>query len=143
MQVKPAPNQAVFSNTRWAFDTQLPAPRVSFNSPIIVQRHVHSFLLSRFLIEALKGSGQEKTRLNCGLFFLGDIPLVERYAGRSMGISTHQSPDISRGLDQLLRHSIYEGTDLNRICDIAAESINRANLAAGMVEPRKGGRRGS
>lgn len=116
-------DQAVFSNTRWAFDTQLPAPRVSLDSPIIVQRHVHSLLLSRFLAEALKGSGQEKTRLSCGLFFLGDSPLFERYTAWCRGVSSLQSPDISRGLDQLLRHSIYEGTDLNRICDIAADSM--------------------
>lgn len=116
-------DQAVFSNTRWAFDTQLPAPRVSLDSPIIVQRHVHSLLLSRFLFEALKGSGQEKTRLTCGLFFLGDSPLIDRYTAWCRGVSAKQSPDISRGLQLLLRHSVYEGTDLNRICDIAAESM--------------------
>ncbi|MBI3149946.1 MAG: DEAD/DEAH box helicase [Betaproteobacteria bacterium] len=117
-------DQAVFSNTRWAFDTQLPAPRVSLDSPIIVQRHVHSFLLSRFLAEALRGSGQEKTRLNCGLFFLGDSPLVDLYTAWCKGLSANQSPDISRGLKQLLRHSIYEGTEFSRICDIAAESMD-------------------
>ncbi|MDI6749483.1 MAG: DEAD/DEAH box helicase [Rhodocyclaceae bacterium] len=116
-------DQAVFRNTRWAFDTQLPVPRVSLDSPIIVQRHVHSLLLSRFLFEALKGSGQEKARLTCGLFFLGDSPLIDRYTAWCRGLSAKQSPDISRGLQQLLRHSVYEGTDLNRICDIAAESM--------------------
>jgi len=116
-------DQAVFSNTRWAFDTQLPSPRVSLDSPIIVQRHVHSLLLSRFLFEALKGSGQEKMRLTCGLFFLGDCPLIDRYTAWCRGVSAKKSPDISRGLQQLLRHSVYEGIDLNRICDIAAESM--------------------
>lgn len=118
-------DQAVFSNTRWAFDTQLPAPRVSLDSPIIVQRHVHSFLLSRFLTEALKGSSQEKTRLNCGLFFLGDSPIVDLYTAWCRGLSANQPPDISRGLKQLLRHSVYEGTELSRICDIAAESMDK------------------
>lgn len=114
-------DQAVFSNTRWAFDTQLPAPRVSLDSPIIVQRHVHSLLLSRFLAEMLKG--EEKTRLTCGFFFLGESPLVDRYISWCRGMSAKHSPDILRGLNQLLRHSIYEGNDLNRVCDIAAESM--------------------
>lgn len=117
-------DQAVYSNTRWAFDTQLPAPRVSLDSPIIVQRHVHSLLLSQFLAEALTGSGQEKTRLTSGLFFLGDSPLVDRYTAWCKGVSSNQSPEITRGLKQLLRHSVYEGTDLNRICDLAAEAMD-------------------
>ncbi len=116
-------DQAVFSNTRWAFDTQLPAPRVSLDSPIIVQRHAHSLLLSRFLFGALKGSGQEGTRLMCGPFFIGDNPLIDSYTAWCRGVSAKQSPDISRGLQQLFRHSVYEGADLNRICDIAAERM--------------------
>jgi hypothetical protein len=38
-------------------------------------------------------------------------------------VSAKQSPEISRGLKQLVRHSVHEGTDLNRICDIAAEAM--------------------
>src|SRR5690606_11489045 len=52
-------DQAVFNNSRWAFDTQLPAPRVSLDSAVIVQRHINSFLLARFLSESLVASGQE------------------------------------------------------------------------------------
>lgn len=118
-------DQAVFSDTRWAFDSQLPAPRVSLDSPIIVQRHVHSLLLSQFLADVLKGNGQEKTRLTCGFFFLGDKPLIDRFTAWCRSVSSDQSPQIVRGLNQLLRHSIHEGTDLNRVCDIAAESIEK------------------
>jgi DEAD/DEAH box helicase domain-containing protein len=42
-------DQHVFLNTKWAFDTQLVAPVVSLNSPVIVQRHVNSMILARYL----------------------------------------------------------------------------------------------
>lgn len=116
-------DQAVFSNTRWAFDIQLPVPRVSLDSPIIVQRHVQSLLLSRFLYEALKGSGHEKTRLTCGSFFLGDEPLDKRYMAWCKG-GMDKRPDIARDLRLLLRHTVYEGADLDRLCDIATERID-------------------
>src|SRR5574338_287528 len=117
-------DQAVFANSRWAFDTALPAPRVSLDSPIIVQRHVHSLLLSRFLAEALLGSGQEQTRLTCRSFFLGDNPLSERFAAWCRGFSSDESPALTAGLRQLLKHTVYEGNDLNRILDGAAQSID-------------------
>ncbi|WP_312284145.1 helicase C-terminal domain-containing protein, partial [Candidatus Igneacidithiobacillus taiwanensis] len=121
-------DQAVFANTRWAFDTSLPAPRVSLDSPIIVNRHVHSLLLSRFLTEVLQSSGEEITRMSCGLFFLGDNPLVDRFTAWCRGLSLRTSPDLSRGLTQLLRHSIYEGFDLIRLCDKAAMEIQEIAL---------------
>lgn len=54
-------DQAVFSNSRWAFDTALPAPKVSLDSAIIVQRHINSFMLSRFLQSVLLSSGVSST----------------------------------------------------------------------------------
>lgn len=117
-------DQAVFSNSRWAFDTPLPAPRVSLDSPIIVQRHVHSLLLSRFLMEALSGSGQEQIRLTCGHFFLGGNSLVDRFSAWCRGLSTNPSQVLTKGLRQLLRHSVYEGNDLNRVIEAAANVMD-------------------
>lgn len=117
-------DQAVFANTRWAFDSALPAPRVSLDSPIIVQRHVHSLLLSRFLAEALMGSGQEQTKLTCGLFFLGENALADRFAAWCRGFSPEHSQGLTGGLRQLLRHSVYDGNDLNGVMDAAAQAID-------------------
>lgn len=141
-------DQAVFSNSRWAFDTPLPAPRVSLDSPIIVQRHVHSLLLSHFLADALMGSGQEQTKLTCGLFFLGENTLADRFAAWCRAFSSDRSQVLAGGLRQLLRHSAYDGSDLNRVMDAAAEAIDElaqgwrmewANLEKEAEEVRRAG----
>lgn len=117
-------DQSVFVNTRWAFDTALPAPRVSLDSPVIVQRHVHSLLLSRFLADTAHGAGQEQTRLTCGFFFLGKPPLSERFAAWCRGFSPKKAQELANGLRQILRHSIFEGQNLNRVTDQAAVEMD-------------------
>ncbi|HMU88417.1 MAG TPA: helicase-related protein, partial [Agitococcus sp.] len=42
-------DQFVFNNPLWPFMTPMSAPRVSLNSELLVQRHIHSYLLSLFL----------------------------------------------------------------------------------------------
>ncbi|MBF4343588.1 hypothetical protein EAY39_23170 [Vibrio anguillarum] len=41
----------VFNNPKWPFTTVISAPHVAFSSEKLVQRHVNSFLMGRFLIE--------------------------------------------------------------------------------------------
>lgn len=62
-------DQSVFAKSDWPFTTPLPAPEISLNSPVIVQRHVNSLVLSHFLHQESKGSGQDLIKLNCGWFF--------------------------------------------------------------------------
>lgn len=116
-------DQAVFSDSRWAFDTQLPVPRVSLDSPIIVQRHVQSLLLSRFLAETLPGSGQEQTKLTSGLFFQGDNSPALRYVEWCRGFAQDDMPELAQGLRQLLRHSIHQGRELSRLIEAAAFAL--------------------
>lgn len=116
-------DQAVFANTRWAFDTPLPAPRVSLDSPIIVERHLQSLLLARFLAEVLEAAGGEITRLSCGAFFLGDPPLVERFAAWCRRFTPQSAPHLAQGVAQLLRHTALAGSDLRALCDRAAQRI--------------------
>ena len=113
-------DQAVFGNSRWAFDTSLPAPRVSLDSTVIVQRHIHSLLLSRFLAEMLLGTDQEQTKLTCGFFFLGEDAMSSRFAAWCRGFSENESPVIASGLRQISRNSSYDGQSLNRAMDQAA-----------------------
>jgi len=115
-------DQAIFANTRWPFDTPLPAPSVSLNSRILVQRHVHSLLLARFLASRL--AGQEQDRLTCGLFFLGDPPLAQHYADWCRSYSERQDAELARGLRQLLRYSLHEGVDLQRLLGVAAKEMD-------------------
>lgn len=122
---KPNPHdQAVFGNSRWAFDTALPAPRVSLDSPIIVQRHIQSLLLSRFLALHLAGTGQEQTRLTCGAFFLELEPLADRFADWCRAFDPETQPDLRKAIAQLLRHSVFEAADPRRVTNSAADSID-------------------
>jgi hypothetical protein len=117
-------DQSVFGNSRWAFDTPLPVPRVSLDSPVIVQRHVHSLLLSRFLAENLAGQDQEQTKLTAGLFLLGESPLAERYAVWCRHATEQRDRKLVAGLKQLICHSVFEGMDLNHLLDQAAVELD-------------------
>ncbi|WP_434617158.1 DEAD/DEAH box helicase [Azospirillum sp. B2RO_4] len=56
----------VFHQPTWAFDKDIPAPRISLNSPVIVQRHVNALLLGAFLKE--NPGGSDLARLTCRSF---------------------------------------------------------------------------
>uniref|UniRef100_UPI003F58D7B9 hypothetical protein n=1 Tax=Vibrio cholerae TaxID=666 RepID=UPI003F58D7B9 len=68
----------IFSNTRWAFDTQIKVPNVSLSSEYIVRRHVNSLLLSTFLNKVV--SSENNLKLNCGTFFKAGHELTASYA---------------------------------------------------------------
>lgn len=141
-------DQAVFANSRWAFDTPLPAPQVSLDSPIIAQRHVRSLLLSRFLAEALEGSGQDQLKLTCGTFFNGERTLADRYAAWCRAFSAVRSEHLAQGLRQLVRGTVFEGNDLSGVAELAAQTMDDvarewrmelASLEREAAEVRRGG----
>jgi len=114
-------DQSVFNDSRWAFDTALPAPRVSLDSRIIVQRHVNSLLLSRFLLSKLRNS--EQTKLTCGLFFLNERSLAAAFSAWCRSFVEGRD-ELTVGLLQLVKHSTYEGQNLNRLTDDAADLMD-------------------
>lgn len=61
-------DQYVFKQPKWAFETVIPAPHVTFNSKRLVQRHVNSLLFSLFLRD-LGQTDTEKTRLTLQWFY--------------------------------------------------------------------------
>lgn len=141
-------DQAVFSDSRWAFTTPLPAPQVSLDSPIIVQRHVRSLLLACFLARALKDSGQDQMKLACGAFFGGEHPLADQFSAWCQGFSEARDESLAKGLRQLLRSSVFEGCDLHGVLDLAAQAMDdlatdwrseSAALERETEELRKGG----
>jgi len=117
-------DQSVFVDTRWPFAAPLPAPRVSLDSAVIVQRHAQSLLLSHYLAESLAGSGQEQTKLTCGLFFLGENPIAERYTAWCRAFTRQRMPELADGLTRLVRHSVFEGRDLSRLAQDAATEMD-------------------
>ncbi|WP_298159063.1 DEAD/DEAH box helicase [Ferrovum sp.] len=115
-------DQSVFSNSRWAFDTPLPAPIVSLNSPVIVQRHVNALALASFLAEFV--SGQDFTKLTCDWFFTGTPSPSDKFLSFCRGYESQARPLLSKGLQQLVRHSAYEGIPQSTIIEYSADAMD-------------------
>jgi len=106
----------VFANTRWAFEAKLPAPVVSLNSGIIVQRHVNSMVLAQFLSDLLKSSVKDMSKLTCGWFFeQDDQGPVARYISWSQAYIAGAHARLEAGLGRLVRHSVFEGQGAERL----------------------------
>lgn len=116
-------DQAVFANSRWAFDTVLAAPHVSLDSKIIVQRHIHSFLLNRFLTSKLGEGGPDQLKLTCGLFFGGDDSWAEQYCAWCSAFSPEEDIELAAGLLQLVRSSALSGQSLTERTRQAGEQM--------------------
>ncbi|MGI8494439.1 MAG: DEAD/DEAH box helicase [Pyrinomonadaceae bacterium] len=117
-------DQEVFSQTRWAFDSVLPAPSVSLDSQIIVQRHINSYLLANFLRAGLTASSVESTKLTCGIFFIGEESLAAGFSAWCRGFdSTTILPEIREGLEHLSRHSVLESQNFSQKLECAAASL--------------------
>jgi len=117
-------DQIVFSKTDWPFVTPLPAPMVSLNSAVIVQRHINSLVLTHFLATQIVASGQDTSKLTSGWFFTGleeSIP-AERFIAWCLAFDTQEERLIG-GLRQLVRHSLYEGRKPARLVQEAGKAM--------------------
>ncbi len=65
-------NQRAFLNPKWPFVTTIAAPKVTLTSARIVQRHVNSALLSRFLKTCISTQETDRTRLTVSWFYMGE-----------------------------------------------------------------------
>ncbi len=105
-------DQIVFHQTDWPFTTPLPAPQVSLNSPVIVQRHVNALVLAAFLRHLAAGTGQNALNLECGWFFVGadgKTPAARFIAW--CDAKRRAAPELERGLRQLVRNSAFADLD--------------------------------
>lgn len=59
----------VFNNPNWPFTTVIPAPYVVFSSAKLVQRHVNSYLIGRFLIEEIGVTTKDRFNLDLEWFY--------------------------------------------------------------------------
>lgn len=121
-------DQSVFRDGRWAFNAVLPAPSVSLDSPVIVQRHINAFLLTHFLEQYSTSSALEATKLTSGWFFTGDSSNAAQFIAWCRDFSQGEYPLVSLGLNQLSRHSLYEGHHPLRLAQQAADSMDYAFL---------------
>lgn len=117
-------DQTVFSNSRWPFDTKLPAPVISLNSSVIVQRHVNAMVLSQFLADLLAESGRDLSKLSCGWFFeAGDAGPASRLIGWCVAYQPGAHARLEQGLRRLTRHSIYEGLETASLLRAVADEV--------------------
>ena len=118
---------SVFSNTRWAFETQLAPPVVSLTSAVIVQRHVNAIVLAQFLSDLMRRRPQDLTKLTAGWFF--EDP-KEGPASRFISWCAAFMPDgandrLSVGLNQLVRQSVFEGQPSERLVRLVGSEMAR------------------
>ena len=114
-------DQNVFSNTLWAFNTELPAPAVLLSSSILIQRHINSMLLAAFLRKELSGSGSAD-KLSLEWWMLPkDSARLQRFCAWASCFDPFKEPHLAQGLRSLLRHTPHEGTaSLDRLAQEAA-----------------------
>jgi DEAD/DEAH box helicase domain-containing protein len=125
---RPNPHdQNVFLNTQWAFDTALPAPVVSLNSGVIVQRHINAVVLSGFLQRTCSRPRQEMHKLTCGMFFL-ESGTSQANQLQNWCLSYVQGTDekFEKGIRHLIRHTAFEGSTIEALLQRSASALQRA-----------------
>lgn len=105
-------DQAVFANSRWPFDMLLPAPVVSLNSPVIVQRHVNALILGVALRGLSAAGDNDLHKLTCGWFFADiDNSPLSRFDDFCESFDPKRDKALSEGLSSLVRNSIFAGRE--------------------------------
>ena len=115
-------DQQVFADTRWAFDAQLPAPRVALDSRIIVRRHLHSFLLNAFLAHPAQ-DGLNRLKLRCGDFWNKDTGLSAGFDAWCRNFSPENSPELAEAMRRIVRFSALDGQSPTQWTLEAADSM--------------------
>jgi hypothetical protein len=111
---------AVFANTVWPFITPISIPRVSLNSVRIVQRHVHAFLLGRFLG---KKKTENATRLTNAWMFVGETPVFAEFIVW-MRRNAEMDQVICRGIAAIVQRSALETETIRLVLDFAASELH-------------------
>ena len=118
-------DQYVFANTRWAFETQLPVPRIKLESAIIVQRHINSMLLANFLRTQITNRS-DLDKLNMEWWMLPkDEACSARFIAWAKCFDEKQGGNLTAGLRSLLRYTCFD--DIVSVHGLLAESAKMLN----------------
>ena len=115
---------AAFANSRWAFDTALPVPHVSLNSPVILQRHINALLLTAFLKERQQKDDRDLVKLSCDAFFTGKNSAASLFSLRFRTLEK-DSP-LLEGIRLLCRNSVFQNERPEALAEKSAEAMDRA-----------------
>lgn len=105
-------DQMVFGEPLWPFITQLPAPIIKLESPVIVQRHLNAMWLASFLwqqMEQVGGQG-ELNKLNLAWWALpkGESK-ADEFIAKLRCFDPQQDDTLTKGLHMLLRNTCFDG----------------------------------
>ena len=105
-------DQMVFGQPLWPFVTQLPAPVIKLESPVIVQRHLNAMWLSSFLWQQMEKAGGkgELNKLNLAWWALpkGESR-ADEFIAKLRCFDPQQDARLSDGLHMLLRNTCFDG----------------------------------
>ena len=102
-------DQHVFANTLWPFQTVLPAPSISLSSPVIVQRHINSLLLSSFLKSTTNPQGDlHKLNMEWWMLPKGNSP-ADHFVAWAQCFDEKQEQEVASGMRSLIKKTCYEG----------------------------------
>lgn len=118
-------DQSVFNNPLWPFNTPMRMPKVSLQSPDLVQRHVNAWLLSHWLKHVV--AAQEIKSMTAGTFFLdGEMPMS--LAARFCLWCDNQAVDTEAPVEQALKditlRSILDTTPQHELFKRASSRMN-------------------
>ncbi len=124
--------EAVFRDTLWPFTSRIHVPRVSLDSPRIVQRHAQAYMLGEFLRTL---DGVNALRMSCSDFFgqadaQKDFPDDESTAGQFYHklISGPFVDQVESSLRALTARSALAHWTERALCDQAADAIRAISL---------------
>ena len=118
-------DQFVFNNPLWPFMTPMSAPRVSLNSEILVQRHIHSYLLSLFLRQYQTVEEDDLLSLEIGGWML---PVNDSHSNDfvqwllDLGVNTNNQ--IKQGLKCLLHKTCLEEMSVEKLIEMTVQHYN-------------------
>ncbi len=115
---------AVYASSSWAFDTPLPVPSVSLNSPVIMQRHVNALLLTAFLKERQQKDDKDLSKLTCETFFTGKQPPAQLFSSRFRTLE-EDSP-LRECIRVLCRNSVFQNERPEAMAEKAADAMDKA-----------------
>ncbi|WP_018274880.1 DEAD/DEAH box helicase [Teredinibacter turnerae] len=111
----------VFDDPEWAFKTKIPAPNVEFSSEKLVQRHVNSLLLARFLNDVIGHTEKEKINLSLEWFY---FPLDGSIANRFVAWLDELPNIYHMFVRKLIRGTELEKYPVQGLSQIAANKIS-------------------
>lgn len=113
-------DQFVLANPLWSFETPVAPPTVSLSNPMLVQRHIHSLLLSRFLKRGVVPA--QLHRLKVGAWMLPiDNSLSVAFLRWLYSLATSCDENIAHDMDFLLSKTCLESQDISARIQAAIE----------------------